>query len=281
MTCTTLSTTMMAVIRSFRSSQLLVTVWLLHSMVVSVMVNAQQDNSNNNNNNFRCNICGSDEYYVTNWDGLIMADPAMGMTCHDLDIIASSTNWDWIQCQQMSLVAFDACQCQTKPTRVEDEDSNDPNAGCYTDLDEVATLEEGLTSADIVFEREIILCPNTIFVMRHEGNQPKGNTTQEEGFDPIRPRPNAHYKCGHDGSALNNCVIQGGSFAIVTSEISSSSRDTSDDNITFEGITFESQIQATAMFDKRGDIVFDDCIFRVSFLLLSFVVVCCRCVLLL
>jgi hypothetical protein len=257
------------------------------------------DNNNNNNNNlaallfataqpssFICNICG-DDFIMTIPNGSVPLSPDTSFACSQLDEIAQGEGAiDEVQCEALHFLTQVPCGCvppsdsmpPTVPilpsTAPSDAPSFGPPPDCFTDLDEVAARERAVrdvsssssSSSTTTTPRVIILCPDTEFVMGlQDADQ---DDVYNGGFAPIFPRPNAHYKCGTNGSSRNNCVLVNGDFPIL----SVGELDDVHDGIIFEGITIQASFRGGVVMAKPGHITFIDCIFRVSV-----IVVCCYC----
>ena len=212
---------------------------------------------------------------MTNWDAFVSEDSEF--TCQVFDTIAQTSNVDPQQCAEMILLAFNSCGCtmidgdddndgssnpQTTSPPNNNDNSNEPQEtyDCYTDLNEAYEDEATVDNVRDI-RRELILCPNTIFDMGVQDL--RDEKIFYDGFAAIRPRPNSHWKCGSTGSSHSKCVVRGGDIAILSVD-NDDSLDKDANGVIFEGITFELSIRSSAVFSKRGDITFVDCIFRVS-----------------
>ena len=130
-----------------------------------------------------------------------------------------------------------------------------PDMGCFADLSEVADRVAAKNGYQV---ETYTLCPNTIYKIGSTGT----GTIVEGGSPPLTLRQNTRYICGSDGKSSNNCVLTGGQFQLLSLynafdfEIKS--------NIVLKGITFENGQTAGVLLVAPGDVIFDDCIFRVS-----------------
>lgn len=130
-----------------------------------------------------------------------------------------------------------------------------PESGCYTDLNKVANR----VATKNAFQVETYtLCPNTVYKIGFLGN---GGIT-EDGFPALTLRQNTRYICGEDGKSSNNCVITGGQFQLLSTYGSFNTEVKA--NILIKGITFQDGESAGALLVAPGDVIFEDCIFRVS-----------------
>jgi len=130
-----------------------------------------------------------------------------------------------------------------------------PATGCYTDLNKVASR----VAAKNPFQTETFtLCPNTVYKIGFLG---AGGVT-EDGFPALVLRQNTRYICGEDGKSSNNCVITGGQFQLLSTYNSFNAEVKR--NVLLKGITFQNGQSAGALFVAPGDVIVEDCIFRVS-----------------
>jgi len=131
-----------------------------------------------------------------------------------------------------------------------------PESGCFTDLNSVATCVAEKNAFQV---ETFVLCPGTVYKIGFLGS---GGVT-EDGFPALTIRANTRYLCGEDGKSENNCVITGGQFQIISTFNSFGGE--VKDNVLFKGITFQDGESAGALLVAPGDVTFEDCIFRVSF----------------
>jgi hypothetical protein len=213
---------------------------------------------------FQCPICG-DGKNVTDAGAIVQVPEQLNRTCAELLFAAESGNINETQCTLLQPLALTPC-CPTQnpagvPTTAPTtgapslEPSFGPAPDCFTDLDNLSERELAVT--DLSVPRTLILCPDTDYFMGRLDNDSPGEFIG--GYDPIVPRPNAHYKCGESGSSSNNCRIIDGEFPIL-----SFGGDSEHTNITFQGITIESAFRGAMLFANAGDLTFTDCIIRVS-----------------
>lgn len=125
---------------------------------------------------------------------------------------------------------------------------------CFTDLDEINALEDAVVDRSV--RRTYVLCPQTTYTMATLGS----DGSAVGGFAPLRPRTNAIFKCGNTGLSSNNCVLEGGDYAIfsLTPIV---------DNLTnalIQGLTMKGQARGAIVIARPGDVTFVDCIIRVS-----------------
>jgi hypothetical protein len=121
-----------------------------------------------------------------------------------------------------------------------------PDKGCFTDLNVVSAQVAAKTGYKV---ETFTLCPNTVYKIGDD-------------VPPLTLRQNTRYICGADGNSSNNCVLTGGQFQIISMYGSFDKEVKS--NIVLKGITFENGHVAGALLVAPGDVLFDDCIFRVS-----------------
>ena len=215
---------------------------------------------------YRCDICGVNRD-VTNSNGVV----GPGRTCGDLlvDAQAGSDTCGGIspqECAELESVVENNCDCRAPtpaPTRTPqptDTPTPRPTFGpppeCYTDLDELFERDHAVEDTSVL--RTYILCENTEFIMGRNNENGPGFVG---GFGPLSPRANAIYKCGKSGSSENNCVLIDGTFQLVSF---GNSFDEEQNNVVYQGITFESGFQGGLLMANPGDITFKDCILRVG-----------------
>jgi len=139
-----------------------------------------------------------------------------------------------------------------------------PPSGCYTDLKE---LDNRVANRENIFQVETYtLCPNTIYEIGFLGSS--GIT--EGGFPALTLRQNTRYICGEDGKSSNNCILTGGQIQVLSTFNSFNGESKS--NILLKGLTFQKAESAGALLVAPGDVIFEDCIFRVS----GIVAFCCH-----
>ena len=130
-----------------------------------------------------------------------------------------------------------------------------PDSGCFTDLNLVAARLQTKNAFQV---ETFTLCPNTVYKIGFLGS---GGIT-EDGFPALTLRQNTRYICGADGKSSNNCVITGGQFQLISTYTSFGNEVKS--NIILKGITFQHGQTAGVLLVAPGDVLFEDCIFRVS-----------------
>jgi hypothetical protein len=103
------------------------------------------------------------------------------------------------------------------------------------------------------------VCPNRTFEI---GLDDVGHCCLEGKYAPfLRLRSFSEFICGDDGSASNNCVISGGDV-----QVSATDMDYPGETIkgaVFRGFTFQKASFITVLIANEGDVMFDDCIFKV------------------
>jgi hypothetical protein len=114
-------------------------------------------------------------------------------------------------------------------------------------------------------QKKYILCPNTTYVIGIDDN---ADCCAPGTHHPFILRSYAEYSCGADGKVTNNCVITGGNFHIMTTQHDFPGEPGKGNK--FTGITFEKATMFLALIGNEGEFHFDDCIFRVSYMLLVF-----------
>lgn len=129
--------------------------------------------------------------------------------------------------------------------------------GCLSSTNELALEESKVT--DLTTTREYILCENRSYRI---GFLDSFGTALSEDSDMIQLRPNLHIKCGASGSRENQCLVQSGDIQVDgTSMTGISSSDV--DNVVIKGLTFLDASQYMVKINKPGNVLFQDCEFRV------------------
>ena len=181
-------------------------------------------------------------------DGAVILD-------REEDLLSSSGNFgaaddNGVVCQFISIGGkcreYESTSCKVDPFR---------DMGCFDDLNEVSARVAAKNGYQV---ETYTLCPNTVYKIGSAGS----GSIFEDGFPPLTLRQNTRYICGSDGKSSNNCVLSGGQYQLLSMfstfdyEIKS--------NIVLKGITFENGQTAGVLLVAPGDVIFDDCIFRVS-----------------
>jgi len=115
---------------------------------------------------------------------------------------------------------------------------------------------------DLSVTREYILCPGAVFSI---GFQDFYGTPLDGGSDMIPLRPNLHLKCGKSGSRENNCLVTAGDVLMEGTTMYNTPGD-SLENVVITGVTFSNAQKHMVWINKPGNIIFQDCEFRVSIL---------------
>jgi len=131
-----------------------------------------------------------------------------------------------------------------------------PSKGCFSDLSQVA---DRVATKNAFQVETYILCPNTVYKIGFIG----ASGVTEDGFPALVLRQNTRYICGEDGKSSNNCILTGGQFQLLSTFNSFNQEIKA--NIQIKGITFQDGESAGALLVAPGDVIFEDCIFRVSF----------------
>ena len=125
--------------------------------------------------------------------------------------------------------------------------SNFPTPLCFDDWE---TLDRHVRrDPSVVTPRTHIICPNTVFHI---------------GFKALLGLPKTTYQCGDDGKAENNCTVQDGIHSLVMGQSAGFSNQFAPD-VLVRGLTFDNPTAGAALLDAKGDITFENCIFRVRF----------------
>ena len=133
---------------------------------------------------------------------------------------------------------------------------------CFTNMTEIyeITRDDSLLNVP----KRFVICPGTTVNL--------ARLVPGEGFtdgqSPIIPRSNTEYLCGEDGASKNNCKLVGGDFGVIAVPVFFR-QDTQVKNVKIKGFTFKGQKQYHSFSAYPGDITFEDCIFKVSEVLLS------------
>jgi hypothetical protein len=135
---------------------------------------------------------------------------------------------------------------------------------CFRNLDDLYTA---IVNKETFAVETFILCPNTVY------NVGFLNSTNdyEGGGPPIYMRENSKILCGDDGSSANNCVLRGGGFHVISTLNLFFEVDEDPINVLVSGITFDAPAGNGVLLVSPGEIIFNDCMFRVRFpMLLAF-----------
>lgn len=108
-------------------------------------------------------------------------------------------------------------------------------------------------------ETLIVLCPNTVFSIGNLGES-EDELLIEDGMMPLIAFPRVHYLCGTEGSSLNNCTIQGGDIQFWNPP----EQHVTVERVTIEGITFQDSNFVAILLQGPSEVVFVDCVVRVS-----------------
>jgi hypothetical protein len=127
---------------------------------------------------------------------------------------------------------------------------------CY---DNSTILFDDIVAKELFQFEEYILCPNTVFRL---GTIPGPSASCcQDGMSPITARSNSKVKCGDSGASSNNCTIVGSQFQVVSSFYAFNEYS---NNIEFQGLTLQGSSYAAILLENDGDIIFTDCIVKVS-----------------
>lgn len=131
-------------------------------------------------------------------------------------------------------------------------------AGCIGTTNELIVQESKVT--DLSVTREYILCENTKYSI---GFQDFFGKLFSGGSDMIQLRPNMHLKCGASGSKSNMCLITSGDVQMEGTTVYAGPGEFLA-NVVITGVTFADAGKHMVWINKPGNIVFEDCEFRVS-----------------
>lgn len=130
--------------------------------------------------------------------------------------------------------------------------------GCIESLAELEYFESLATSYESL--RRYILCENTVF---EAGYLHPFYGTLVSRSSMLHLRPNLHIQCGASGARENNCRIRVGDVQVDGTSLYGMSEDPLT-NVVIEGITFIDARKHIVFINKPGDVLFQDCVFRVS-----------------
>ena len=138
---------------------------------------------------------------------------------------------------------------------------------CVDSLDLIRSQEQLVL--DESSARTYILCPNTVYQVADVLHQ---SQAYSDGQSPLRiSKSNVRIRCGDDGSSENNCILKGGVYQLGFFRVSSS--DTADleaaspatrkrlENVTVQGLTFNSAGTFNILIENEGDLTITDCLF--------------------
>ena len=137
---------------------------------------------------------------------------------------------------------------------------------CVDSLDLIRSQEQLVL--DESTSRTYILCPNTVYELAdvlHQGQ------AYSDGQSPLRiSKSNVRIRCGEDGSSDNNCILKGGVyqlgfFRVSQSDIADLEASTATpqriENVTVQGLTFNSAGTFNILIENEGDLTIADCVF--------------------
>lgn len=138
--------------------------------------------------------------------------------------------------------------------------------GCWNNFTEIGFVED---YADVTQVRTYILCPNTTFRI---------SSVTDDGFligddTPLALRANMRVLCGEDGSRDNNCIVDGGSFAVAA--FFDLYGFAYMENIFISGLTFNEQNLYGTLLLMPGTITFFDCVYKVRHAMVEQMYACC------
>lgn len=129
--------------------------------------------------------------------------------------------------------------------------------GCIDSFAELDYYESQVSSYETV--RRYVLCDNTLF---DAGSLDPYYGKLLSTSSMLHLRPNLHIQCGATGRRHNNCRFRYGDIHIDGTSFYGVSNG-SLDNIVIEGVTFFGSRKHVAFLDKPGDVLFQDCVFKV------------------
>jgi hypothetical protein len=106
-------------------------------------------------------------------------------------------------------------------------------------------------------QKNIILCPNTVFDIGYFAN----DGCCEGGQAPLFIRSNLNVTCGVSGERSNNCTFRGGSaliFNILGTYLEPA------ENVHIHGVTMEASSSSAVIVANGGDMTLHDCLMQVS-----------------
>jgi hypothetical protein len=116
--------------------------------------------------------------------------------------------------------------------------------GCWNNI---TAMNEDLMNRTGFASKVYILCSNSILNLT--------DSTQS-----IQIRSNVRYQCGANSDPMDQCIVHGGFVQIVSLDFFG---DISHDNAQIVGLTFTGEVQLMAILEVGGDILFQNCLFRV------------------
>jgi len=134
-------------------------------------------------------------------------------------------------------------------------------AQCISNLEDILSVEEVVTNIDV--KRTYTLCPKTVFkptvLNRQTGLFPNNKT-------PLSFKANVEIKCGANGSAKNNCVIDGtGTYGLFLDPFRLFGTRPDLGVVILQGITFDYFVRDNqipiVILAETVDFTFLDCIF--------------------
>ena len=132
-------------------------------------------------------------------------------------------------------------------------------AGCIESTNELVVEESKVT--DLSVTREYVLCEDTVYSIGFQDYY--SSKVLQGGSDMLQLRPNLHLKCGATGSKSNNCLVTSGDVQMEGTTFYGAPGDVLE-NVVITGVTFAEARKHMVWINKPGDILFQDCEFRVS-----------------
>jgi hypothetical protein len=134
---------------------------------------------------------------------------------------------------------------------------------CLGTTNNLVILESQISDTSVV--RTYTMCPNTNYSI---GELDFSNALVN-GQDMLPLRSNIRIRCGDDGSPKNLCIFVGGAIH-VDGTGTFGILDTRLDNVVLQGLTFINASRYNVWINKPGDVLFEDCVFRVRSLVCLF-----------
>lgn len=142
---------------------------------------------------------------------------------------------------------------------------------CIQDFQEIYDIESELSDTSV--NRTYVICPNKLYAVGYLDRTFQNLRPNQVGGPPLPLRSNMKIQCGDDGSRANLCYITGGHLQVDGTAIrglfeNDDGDDHVMDNVVLEGFVFIDAQQYSFWAMKRGSVLFKNCEWRVSGLIL-------------
>ena len=137
-----------------------------------------------------------------------------------------------------------------------------PSSGCFTSTKD---MFEAMLRADPAQEHVYKICPNTVIDV---GSPDDSGDCCINGDYSLFLRTKSTVQCGDFGRVQDNCVLRGGNSQIFY--VGTIFGDDMAESVKVKGLTFESAEFVSVALANRGDITFENCLWKVCWWKLCF-----------